>query len=195
MRYFGMPVRKFVLDTSLFVNPAARKKFGKTPDSAVKGFIKKAKGIDADFYIPPMIFRELKTFITSKTADSLELNVKKKSPNLHAIYLPAAVFNDFVEDVRTRMQKGLRLAEEFAKDNRPDNDIKLKKLREKYRSALRAGLLDSREDFELLLLAREIEGTVVTSDEGVMKFADNIGCERINAARFYDLLTKMKKKK
>lgn len=190
-----MPVRKFVMDTSLFVNPAARKKFGASPDSAVKGFIKKIKGIDGDFYMPPMIFRELKNFITSKTADEFELHIKKKSPNMHAIYLPAAVFDDFINDVRNRMQKGLRLAEEFAKDNRPDNDEKLRKLREKYRSALRSGLLDSREDFELLLLAKEIEATLVTSDEGVMKFADSIGCEWINASRFHDLLTKMKKKK
>ncbi len=190
-----MAVRKFVIDTSLFVNPASRNKFGKTPDAAVKAFVKKIKNIDADFYIPPMIFKEIKTFIKEKTADSLELCVKKKAPNMHAIYLPAAVFDDFVDDVRTRMSKGLRLAEEFARDNRPDNEVKLRKLREKYRSALRTGILDSREDFELLLLAKEIEATIVTSDEGVKKFADSIGCERLDAGRFYALLTRMKKKK
>jgi RNA ligase partner protein len=190
-----MPNRKFVIDTSLFVNPASRKKFGKTPKSAVKGFIKKIKGVDAEFYIPPLVFKELLNFIDEKTAHGLEVHIKKRAPNMHAIYLPAAVFDDFVEDVRARMGKGLRLAEEFARDNRPDNELKLRKLREKYRSALRAGILDSREDFELLLLAKELEATVVTSDEGVIKFADSIGCERLNAGRFYDLLTRLKKRK
>ncbi len=190
-----MPQRKFVMDTSLFVNPASRKKFGKTPKSAVKGFIKKIKNIDAEFYIPPLIFRELMNFIDEKTAHELEIHIKKRSPNTHAIYLPAVVFEDFIEDVRTRMSKGLRLAEEFARDNRPDNEAKLRKLREKYRSALRAGILDSREDFELLLLAKELEAAVVTSDEGVIKFADKLGCEWLNAGRFYDLLTRLKKRK
>lgn len=190
-----MPNRKFVIDTSLFVNPASRKKFGKTPKAAVKGFVKKMKGVSAEFFIPPLIFKELKNFIDDKTAHELEVCVKKRSPNTHAIYLPAAVFEDFIEDIRVRMSKGLRLAEEFARDNRPDNEVKLRKLREKYRSALRAGILDSREDFELLLLAKEIEATVISSDEGVKKFADSIGCERLDAGRFYDLLTRLKKKK
>ncbi len=189
-----MPGRKFVLDTSLFVNPAARAKFGKTPDSAVKAFIKIVNSMDISLYMPPLIFKELSNFIKPKTAEQLDIVIKKKSANMHAIYLPAAVLEDFIEDVRVRMSKGLRLAEEFAKDNRPDNEIKLRKLREKYREALRTGILDSREDFELLLLAKELEATVVTSDEGVIKFANNIGCEWINATRFHNLLKKLKKK-
>ncbi len=190
-----MPERKFVIDTSLFVNPAARGKFGKSPDEAVKKFIKMVNGLDVSLYMPPLIFKELSNFIKPKTAEQLDLIIKKKSANMHAIYLPAAVFEDFIEDFRTRTSKGLRLAEEFARDNRPDNEIKLRKLREKYREALRTGILDSREDFELLLLAKELEATVVTSDEGVIKFADNIGCEWINATRFHNLITKIKKSK
>ena len=38
-----MPMRKYVLDTSVFVNPASRKSFGKSPDEAVKAFVKLAK--------------------------------------------------------------------------------------------------------------------------------------------------------
>jgi len=189
-----MPERKFVIDTSLFVNPASRKKFGKTPKAAVKSFVKKTKNTNAEFYIPPMVFKELLNFIDEKTANELEIHIKKRAPNMHAIYLPAAVFDSFVEDVRMRMSKGLRLAEEFARDNRPDNEVKLRKLREKYRSALRTGIVDSREDFELLLLAKELEATVVTSDEGVIKFAEKIGCEYLNAGRFHDLLKRLKKK-
>ena len=126
-----MPGRKFVLDTSLFVNPAARGKFGKTPDDAVKAFIKMVNGMEISLYLPPLIFKELSNFIKPKTAEQLDIVIKKKSANMHAIYLPAAVFDDFIEDFRTRTSKGLRLAEEFAKDNRPDNATKLKKLREK----------------------------------------------------------------
>ena len=66
---------------------------------------------------------------------------------MHAMYLPAAVFYNFVEDVRIRINKGLRLAEEFAKDNRPDNDMKLAKLRDKYRDSMRTGILEQQGGF------------------------------------------------
>lgn len=182
-------MKKYILDTSVFVNPASRKAFGNSPDEAVKSFIKMAKKrTDIAFYMPPLIFNELKTFIKKKNAEELELVIKKRSPNLYGIYLPAAVMDEFVDDIRIRMDKGLRVAEQFAQDNRPDNATKLKQLREKYRAALRAGLLDSKEDFELLMLAKELDATVVSSDEGVLNFADDVGCERLNAARLYRAL-------
>lgn len=189
-----MPKRKFVIDTSLFVNPYARKRFGKTPSSAVKTFAKMAEKLDLDIYVPPSILRELRNFITEKALDELELVVKRRAPNRYNLQLPAAVLYDFIDDVRRRVNKGLRLAEEFAKDNRPDNDKKLGKLRDKYRDAMRTGLLDSKEDFELILLTKELEATIVSSDEGVLKFADQVGCERLRADRFYALLKKLKKK-
>ena len=187
-----MVKRRFVIDTSLFVNPHARERFGKTPSLAVKGFVKIIKKRDLEFFIPPSIFRELKNFISEKEANELEIQVKKRAPNMYNMHLPAAVMNDFIEDVRTRLNKGLRLAEEYAQNNHPDNDAKLKKLREKYRDAMRTGLVDSREDFELLLLAKELDATLVSSDEGVLKFADKIGCEWINGSKLYQLLKKTK---
>ena len=189
----AIPPRRFVIDTSLFVNPHARENFGKDPSAAVRGFVKLIKKRSGgDFFIPPSISKELRFFIGEKEAHQLDLYVKKRAPNTYALYLPAAVLNDFIEDVRHRINKGLRLAEEFAQDNRPENDEKLKRLRDKYRDAVRTGLVDSKEDFDLLLLAKELEATLVSSDEGVLKFADKIGCEWLNASKFYDLLKNSK---
>jgi len=190
-----MPTPKFVIDTSLFVNPHAREKFGKNPPSAVTGFIKMIGKLDIDIYIPPSVFAELKNFIGTEKSDELALFVKKRAPNTFAIYLPAAVFYDFIDDVRLRVNKGLRLAEEFAKDNHPDNDVKLAKLRDKYRDSMRTGIIDSKEDFELVLLAKELEASLVTSDEGVIKFANKVGCQCLEADKFYGLLKTLGKKK
>ena len=184
---------KYVIDTSLFVNPQARKDFGKTPSTAVRKFIKSIEGTDVELFMPPSIFKELTNFVDKKAMDEIELSVKKRAPNTYGIYLPAAVMYDFIEDMRIRINKGMRLAEEFARDNRPDNDEKLKKLREKYRTAMRAGILDSKEDLELVLLAKELEATLVSSDEGAMKFADQVGCSWLSAEKFYALLKKKKK--
>jgi RNA ligase partner protein len=156
-------------------------------------FVEEVKSLDIDIFMPPSIFNELKNFVEAKAMDELELVVKKRAPNTYSIYLPAAVFYDFIDDIRTRMNKGMRLAEEFAKDNRPDNDEKLKKLREKYREAMRSGIIDSKEDFELVLLAKELEAALVSSDEGAVKFAHQIGCECIAADRYHSLLKKLKR--
>jgi RNA ligase partner protein len=190
-----MAEKKFVLDTSLFVNPHARKSFGKTPSAAVHGFVKIIRGTDLDIFMPPSIRAELKNFVNEDAIDELDLVIKKRAPNVYSIYLPAAVFYDFIEDIRIRINKGLRLAEEFAKDNRPENDEKLGRLREKYREAMRTGIIDSKEDFELVLLAKELDATLVSSDEGVMKFANQIGCGWLPAEKFHPLLKRMKKTK
>jgi len=184
--------RRFVIDTSLFVNPHAREKFGKSPSAAVMGFIKHIEGKDIEIFIPPSVYTELKNFVDSKSMDELELIIKKRAPNTYGIYLPAAVLYDFIEDVRNRINKGLRLAEEFAKDNQPDNDEKLRKLRDKYREAMRTGIVDSKEDFELVLLAKELEATLVSSDEGVIKFANQVGCEHLAAEKLHAALSKLK---
>ena len=187
--------RKFVIDTTLFVNPHARNKFGKDPKSAVAGFIKLIRKMDLQVFMPPSIFAELRNFIGSEPSAELAVYIKKKAPNTFALYLPAAVFYDFIEDIRMRVNKGLRLAEEFASDNRPENDVKLAKLRDKYRDSMRAGILDSAEDFELVLLAKELDAAVVSSDEGVMRFAQKLGVETFDAERFYVLLKAIGKKK
>lgn len=181
---------RYVIDTSLFVNPQARKHFGKTPSAAILSFIKRLNGKKMEVFMPPSVFKELNNFADSKSMEQLDLTIKKRSPNTYGIYLPAAVFYDFIDDIRVRMNKGMRLAEDFAKDNRPDNDEKLRKLREKYRGAMRAGILDSVEDFELVLLAKELEATLVSSDEGVIHFADQIGVEWLGADKLYALLKK-----
>ena len=188
-----MPDRRFVIDTSLFVNPHAREKFGKDPTEAVRGFIALVDGLDVHFYMPPSVFGELKNFVKSDAMEELELVLNKRAPNVYGIFLPAAVLYEFIEDMRGRINKGLRLAEDFAKDNQPDNDEKLRKLREKYRDVMRAEIIDSKEDFELVLLAKELDATLVSSDEGAIKFANQIGCTWINASKFHSILNKIGK--
>ncbi|WP_297069020.1 PIN domain-containing protein, partial [Thermococcus sp.] len=53
-------VMRFVLDTSIFVNPDIRKKFGENPTEAMKTFLKHAAPLfgKVEFYMPPGIYRE-----------------------------------------------------------------------------------------------------------------------------------------
>ncbi|MGV8084636.1 MAG: RNA ligase partner protein [Candidatus Bilamarchaeum sp.] len=190
-----MPEQMYVVDTSVFVNPQAREKFGKDPTLAVKGFIKFVKKNNLKVYMPPSIFAELRNFVKPQAIEELQIHIRIRSPSIYDIRLPAAVFYDFIEDVRDRINRGLRLSEEYAKDNTPNNDEKLRKLREKYREAMRTGILDSKEDLELVLIAKELDAVLVSSDEGVVKFARQLGCGIIPAEKFYQVLTNIKKSK
>ena len=49
------------------------------------------------------------------------------------------------------------------------------RLRERYREALRRGIIDSREDMDVLLLAYELDGELVSADEGLRTWADKLG--------------------
>jgi len=180
--------KKYVLDTSLFVNPSSRTPFGKDPQEAVEHFAEMAADCNASFYMPPSVWKELSNF--APNLNPLEGIVKRKAPNIYSIHLPAAVFYEFIDDVRTRVNKGLRLAEDFAIDNRPDNDEKLRRLRDKYRDSMRTGIVDSKEDFEIVLLAYELEAAIITGDEGIHHLANKVGCEWIDASRFYAILQK-----
>ncbi|HFB83580.1 MAG TPA: RNA ligase partner protein, partial [Thermodesulfatator sp.] len=48
-------------------------------------------------------------------------------------------------------------------------------LRRKYREALREGIVDSKEDIELVLLTMELDGLLLSADQGVLNLADKLG--------------------
>jgi RNA ligase partner protein len=61
-------------------------------------------------------------------------------------------------------------------------------LRSDYRETLRRGVLDSREDFDLLVLARELDAGVVTEDTGIVNWAEDFGLRYLRGRDFPTLL-------
>ena len=87
---------------------------------------------------------------------------------------------------------GLRIAEEHTKEagrmSEEDVGRLINKLREKYREALRAGIIDSKEDLDVLLLAYELDAILVSGDEGVRNWADKVGIKLIDPKGFRHML-------
>ena len=50
------------------------------------------------------------------------------------------------------------------------------------------GVLDFREDFDLLVLARERDAGVVTEDRGIVSWADEVGLRYVRGGQFPTLL-------
>lgn len=185
-------LKKVVLDTSLFVNPDVRASLGSTPIEALETFLYLAAQIgNLEFYMPPSIFDELLHFVErDKIPGDLLVILHQKPPKKHELKCPAFLLYELIEDIRERVNKGLRLAEKAVRSaelKKPDEIVQ--DLRKKYREALREGIIDSKEDVDLMLLAMELDALLITADQGLIKWAEKLGIKWLFPERFKDYLT------
>lgn len=185
-------MEKYVLDTSAFTNLAASK--GQIYRGIIKltDMVAKAKKRGVRVYCPPSIWTELTRMLENKSVSKKVINkldtyIIQKSPSRLELMIPSQFLHDYVGEVRERFNKGLREAEkavERTRHGKETHDLVIKELRDKYRVAIRKGLLDSKEDLDVLLLAKEIKATVVAKDEGIKDWAHRWGIRFIDARDF-----------
>lgn len=207
--------QQFVLDTSLFITAEIRRE-GESVDEAVLRLLDLVATarleLNISCYIPPSVHAELSTMLADREVDDqiysrLDTWVVRKSPDRYGVTIPANIVYKFIEEMSDRVDRGLRVSEEAIREVQeidPDAltdvdesdpetcmneaDKILSKLRDKYRQTLRQGVLDSREDFDLLILARELNAGVVTEDNGIIAWADEFGLRYVRGRQFPTLL-------
>lgn len=183
--------RRVVLDTSLFVNPDARTSLGDTPTEALETFLFLAAQIHIlEFYMPPSIFEELLHFVDKdKIPGDLLVILHQKPPKRHDLKCPAFLLYELIDDMRERVNKGLRIAEKAVRGaEKGKADEIIQDLRKKYREALREGIIDSKEDVDLLLLAMELDALLITADQGLIRWAEKLGIQWLFPEKFKDYL-------
>lgn len=151
----------------------------------------------AVFYTTPSIVDEFLSFFEDREQTFIKdflgvINIK--SPDYLNIQFPAKVFYKLIKDIRGRSYRGLNLAEEEIKKagqlmqgianlSKKDFEIKIgtviKNLRERYRQATRVGFLDSAADLDLIVLTKELDGFLVSTDEGVIAWAREFGVKEM----------------
>jgi len=190
----------FVLDTSIFTNPQLYKKFSENITDATEDLLYLMEHSGAEFYMPLSTYEELtKMLKLGKLQPKFELIVKLRNPKKFNLQIPAEFLFEFIADLRNRINKGLRIAEEHVrsageKGKETVGDL-IRSLREKYRDALRQGILDSKEDVDVILLAYELDAILVSADEGVRKWAKELGIKLINPQLFKEILEELTKKR
>ncbi len=187
----GFKPLNVVLDTSLFVNPDVRASLGKTPTEALETFLFLAAQIHIlNFYMPPSIFEELLHFIEKdKIPADLLLILHQKPPKKHELKTPAFLLYELIEDIRERVNKGLRIAEKAIRSTSAKKiDEIIQDTRKKYREALREGIIDSKEDVDLLLLAMELDALLITADQGLIRWAEKLGVRWLFPEKFKEYL-------
>ena len=180
-----------IIDTSIFTNPNIYKSISLgQPIDAIEAFIGLAHKSSKKIYMPRTVYTELCKVVDLESIKSkFESSIIIKSPNRCNITINALALFDFVEDMRIRINKGLRIAEEFARDKTQDIQNTISKLREKYKEALRQGTLDSKEDVDVILLALELNGVILSGDEGINSWADKFGIRTVNPLFIQEFLS------
>ncbi len=211
-----LPRQQFVLDTSLFITEEIRQDDESLEDAVVRllDLVATARlELNISCYVPPSIHDELATMLRERDVDEavfsrLDTWVVRKSPDRYGVTIPANIVYNFIDEMSDRVDRGLRVSEKAIREVEQldpealasgsnddgkeeymtDADRILSDMRDKYRRALRQGVLDSREDFDLLILARELDAGVVTEDRGIISWADEFGLRYVRGGQFPTLL-------
>lgn len=192
-------MEKFVVDTNFFINLEIKTGLGNSSSEVVESFVSLAKQIKekkaGEFFMPPKIVEEFVSFFEGKDlCQNLISVITIKSPDINKINFNANLFYQLIAEVRERAYRGLRIAEESVKkagkrmmgiNNLTQIDFEraigeiVKNLRERYRQATRFNFIDSVADLDLIVLTKEIDGFLISSDEGVIRWGRLFGVKEM----------------
>ncbi|MDX1748415.1 MAG: RNA ligase partner protein [Halobacteriales archaeon] len=201
--------QRFVLDTSVFITERIREEDEdlETAVDRLLDLIADAKlDLNISCYMPPSVDEELVAMledrdVSDETLSKLNTWVINKNPDRFAVTIPAQIVYGFIDEMSERVNRGLRVSEKAVRKAQESHegplddheymtqvDKVISDLRDEYRRTLRQGVLDSREDFDLLILARELDAGVVTEDRGIVGWADDFGLRYLEGRDFPVLL-------
>lgn len=199
-------MESYILDTNLFFNMEEGIGLGDKTEEVVISVTKAAKELkknkQALFYMTPRIVDEFLSFFENKEQTFIQDllgAVLIKSPDIGGLTFPAEIFYKLIDDIRGRSYRGLRVGEEEIQKagvtmqgkagiSKKEFEMTIgevvKKFRERYRQATRNGFLDSLADLDIIMLAKELNGTLVSTDEGVLYWGRVFGVTEMPASVF-----------
>ncbi len=204
----------YVVDTSAFTDPRLREKLGtstlgETVEAIAELLARARARLGLELYIPPTTAQELRRFllrndVSRDIVDKVISVLTIRSPDLYGIKLPAIILSNWIRELRTRITKGLRVAEDMVRktirrgyEARAENELdeilaeSIHDLRERYREATRKGIVDTDVDLDIIILALELGAEVVTNDEGIMKMCRELGVRYTDPISFINRLEMM----
>jgi len=213
--------QRFVIDTSALTDSTVHEREGfSTLEEGVSGILEIIASarlyLGISCMIPyPTVYKEITEYCRNNGCGEeviimIDTWLVKKTPDRYEVKLPAKIFYDYVEFMRSRINKSMSVAEESIwqaskqcliinlKEIEPENiemEVNrnvmgniINKFRNKYRNTLRYGILDSAPDIDVLLLAKELDAAVVSADHGIQKWAEHLGVRYVDAVSFPRML-------
>jgi len=197
-------MERFILDANLFFNMEAGFDLGKKTDEVIDkitSYAEKLKG-RVEFIMPPSAVDEFLSFFENKNQPQIKKLLSviiNRSPNRNKPSFPAGVFYQLIEEVRSRSYRGLNLGEEEIEKaaqlmvgagrlEKKEFEMKvgpvIKNFRSRYRLATRTGFIDSMADLDLIVLAKEVDGFLVSADAGAVRWGRIFGVKEVRPAAF-----------
>jgi len=167
-------------------------------------------------YVPyPSVYKEIHEFASRNGCDreviaKIDTWLVKKSPDRYRVDVTSQIFHEYVSYMRERINRGMGVAEDAvweaataclsienpqSKEKGYREEIEreviggiIGKFRNKYRAALRYGILDSAPDIDVLILAKELDAAVIASDYGIEKWAEQLGVRFVPANTFPNMI-------
>lgn len=198
-------MESYVLDTNLFFNMESGLGIGeKTIDvlkAVTQGVLKLKKTNNSSFFMPPSIVKEIRSFFDEEPPALKDFlaEIIVKSPDISQTKFPASVFYSLVKEIKERILKGKVASEDelykavsslapIELKGKKEIQIKVgeftKSLRDRYRQATRTGFLDSLADLDLIVLSKEEDAYLVSTDEGVILWGREFGVKEMDPAVF-----------
>ncbi len=185
--------QNYVLDTNFFINRQRPIDLGENITEVVTNFAALTKSLISEDKIvlltTPDSFKELASFFEDQPQVLNQLNslLTISSYNRNQLQVSGNLFEELIAETGKRLYRGLRTAEEPLKElaNKPESltpetlGQRVSLLRDKYRRATREGFIDSTTDLGLILLAKERDASIVSSDNGLLHWARNFGCSEL----------------
>ncbi len=195
-------MERYILDTNLLFNMEAHMGLGDTTKAIMTsltaglGNARKDKKLVA--MAPPRIIEEIKSFFENPSEEQY-LNdflseITVKSPSLTETTISAQVMASYIEESRERGYRGMNVGEEeithagamfMGTEALQKKEFQItigkiiKNFRDRYRNATRTGFIDSLADFDLIMLAKEQNANLVSTDEGVILWGRMLGVKEV----------------
>ena len=201
--YTAIYMNTYILDTNLFFNMEPGLQLGKTTkDVLIRATELMKAQKQATYIMSPRVVDELKSFFEAELPSFVEdflVQIDIRSPDPAKVQFNASVFYALIDDVRERNYKGLRAAEDeirkaasqmMGKEVLPKQAFEMtvganiQSFRNRYRNATRTGFIDSLADLDIIMLARELDGYIVTTDVGVLEWGRTFGVKELPAELF-----------
>ncbi|MBI1973253.1 RNA ligase partner protein [Candidatus Micrarchaeota archaeon] len=192
--------QRFVFDTSAFTGVVGTKGEIDRAIERLVSLVARAKKAGISCYTPPSVWAELKGMLERKNTPASLINrldawLIQKAPSRYELSVPAEFIYEYVGEVRERFNRGLREAEKAVlklHHGQESHEKIIGELRDKYKTVIRQGLVDSQEDLDVLMLAKELGAGIVARDEGLLSWARKWGIRFLDAKVFAKLVNEYK---
>ncbi len=194
-------MENYIIDTNLFFNMEAKMSIGNDTETIIRNMTKILERSKREnkliVTMPPRIVDEIKSFFENPDQQFLIdffSQIAIKSPSLGDLTISAEIIAQYIEESRLRAYRSQDVAEEeiikagemfMGKEVLPHKEFQMaigkgiKSFRNRYRNVLRTGFIDSLADFDLIMLAKEQNATLVSTDEGVIQWGRKLGVKEV----------------